>query len=259
MNYGLYLSASGMLTSEYRQNILANNLANVDTAAFKPDVPAVVHRGAEAIENQLGGRVAQQLLDQLGGGALANPATTNFAPGPLKHTGNPLDVALDQPNAFFAVRVHDAQTGKVRIELTRDGRFTRNAMGQLVTPDGSAVLDVGDQPIVITGSAPVRIDPAGRVLQNGEMLARLQVASVRDPQALIKQGDNRFAFTGRDPRTVLDNPTVRPGFVEGSGVNPITTLMKLIRATHAMSRNATMIHYADLTMNKAVNQLGSVG
>lgn len=257
MNYGLYVSASGVLTNMYRQDVFANNLANVETAGFKPDVPAIRQRDPEVIEDQLGGELSQRLLDRLGGGVLAGPQRIDFTPGPLQKTGNPLDVALHEPDQFFAVRV-TGPNGKEQVQLTRDGRFTRNGQGELVMPDGHRVLDVDDQPIVVPGDAPVTIDPVGRVIQHGEEIARLQVARIEEPGRLTKQGGNRFAFAGSDPRQVLDNPTVQPGFVESSGVDPITALMNLIASTKAVSGNAEMLRYHDMLMDRAVNTLGRV-
>ena len=80
MNYGLYLSASGVLTNLYRQDVFANNLANSETVGFKPDSPTVRQREPEAIEDNLGLGASQRLLDKLGGGVLAGPQSIRFSP-----------------------------------------------------------------------------------------------------------------------------------------------------------------------------------
>lgn len=258
MNYGLYVSASGVLTNLYRQDVFANNLANVETVGFKPDLPSIRQRDPESIEDLLGYDVSQRLLDRLGGGVLVGPQRINFDPGPLEVTGNPLDVALTQPNQFFAVETQNPATGEVSIGLTRDGRFTRNAAGELVTFAGQRVLDADDEPIVLADDAAVHIDPAGQLIQAGEVVARLQVAAVDASAELIKQGKNLYAYTGSDPRRILDNPAVEAGAVESSGVDPITTLMQLVAATKAATANAEMLRYHDMIMDKAVNTLGRV-
>lgn len=258
MNYGLYLSGSGVTTNMYRQDVFSNNLANVHTVAFKPDLPDLRQRSPQAIESELGFEVSHRLLDRLGGGVLAGPQRFDMSTAPLTETGNPLDVALEQEGTFFAVRTEDSQTGQQRIHLTRDGRFTRNDAGELVTGAGAQVLDADDSPIVLARDATARIDPAGRVLQDGQPVARLQVARVAAPQQLEKRGANLFAFGAADPREIVSNPNVRAGFVEASGVDPITTLMRLIAATKSVASNAQMIRHHDNLMDHAVNRLGRV-
>ncbi|MFW6059097.1 MAG: flagellar hook-basal body protein [Phycisphaeraceae bacterium] len=258
MNYGLYLSASGAMTNLYRQDVYANNLANVNTVGYKADFADLRQRAPEAVEDRLGFDVSHRLLDRLGGGVLAGPQRIDMSPGQLTETGNPLDVALAEEGQFFAVRTTDSQTGEAQVRLTRDGRFTRNDAGQLVNVTGHPVLDADDDPITLPDGGPLRIDAAGRVLVGGEPAARLQVAEVADPQQLEKLGAGLFAFDGADPRQVLDNPSVKAGFVEASGVDPITTLMRLIGATKSVASNAQMMRHHDNLMDKAVNSLGRV-
>lgn len=256
MNYGLYLSASGVLTNMYRQDVFANNLANTETAGFKIDLPAIRQRDPQAIEGQFGGDVSQRLLERLGGGVLAGPQRISFAPAPLQKTDNPLDVALTEENQFFALRVDNPRTGAAETQFTRDGRFTRNAAGELVTVAGHRVLDVNDQPIVVPGDAPAEVDPAGRVIQGGAEVARIQVAHVADTDQLAKRGGNRFALENAGAKQVVAQPDVQAGFIESSGVDPIKALMQMIGATKSVSGNAEMIRYHDMLMDRAVNTLG---
>ena len=260
MNYGLYLSASGVLTNLYRQDVFSNNLANVETVGFKQDLPSIRQRDPESVEEQFGSDVSKRLLDKLGGGVLAGQQRIGFNPGAVRSTGNPLDVALDAPDTFFAVGIDNAQTGQSAVRLTRDGRFSRNDQGYLVTiAGGHRVLNTNDQPIRIDGDAPVTIDKSGRVLQQGGAIAQLQVTSVTDTDRLVKEGQNLFRFEGQeDLRRPADLATVRPGFVEASGVDPIKALMQLIAATKSVTANGNLIRYHDLLMDRAVNVLGRV-
>ena len=89
MNYGLYLSAAGVLTNSYRQDVFANNLANVNTVGFKPDLPVLRTRPPEAIEDPAPFGTSNDLLERLGGGVLAGPQRTSFAPGPVEQTHRP--------------------------------------------------------------------------------------------------------------------------------------------------------------------------
>lgn len=260
MNYGLYLSASGVLTNLYRQDVFANNLANIETPGFKPDAPAIRQRDPESIEDNLGLGVSQDLLDRLGGGVLAVPPAIRFQPGPLTRSGNPLDVALDTKDTFFVVRHTDERTGEVSIRFTRDGRFTRNSDGELVTQAGFRVLDDTDNPIVIPDGVMAQIDAAGRVVTaDGALLGQIQVTRVADTDRLYKQGQNLFAYKGnQDPREAVDTPLVHPGHVEASGVDPIRTLMSITDASKAATTNADMIRFFDRMMDRAVNTFASV-
>ncbi|MEX0887379.1 MAG: flagellar hook-basal body complex protein [Phycisphaeraceae bacterium] len=257
MNYGLYLSASGAMTNHYRQDVYANNLANVSTTAFKPDMPTLRQRAPEAIEDGQRSDISHRLLERLGGGVLAGRQHIDFTAGTVQRTGNPLDAALPDDDTFFAVRVSDPAGGD-ELRLTRDGRFTRAADGQLVTTTGHQVLDVDDQPIILRDGHAVQITGGGEILQDGQRVARIQVARVADTAQLTKQAANIFAFDGADPRQILDQPHVEPGFIEASGVNPITTLMSMIAASKAAIGNTELIRYQDVMMDQAVNTLGRV-
>ena len=259
MNYGLYLSASGVLTNTYRQDVFANNLANVETPGFKPDMPSIRQRDPEAVEDHLGMDRSNEIMDQLGGGVLAGTQHINFAPGALRMTDEPLDVALVDKHQFFAVQTTDAN-GQTSIALTRDGRFSRNDNGELVTQSGHRVLDGSDQPIVVQGNGQASIDKAGNVLINGQAAAQLQVARIDNLDALTKRGQGLFAYQGQDPRTQLagEQMDLRPGYIEASGVDPVMAMMRVVAATKAVTSNANMIRYHDQILDRAVNTLGRV-
>lgn len=258
MNYGLYLSASGVLTNLYRQDVFANNLANIGTTAFKADIPGIRQRDAEVIEDHLGGELSKELLDRLGGGALAGPQQIDFRPGEIVHTGRDLDAALPNEDDFFAVEYVDPQTQRVQAGVTRDGRFQRDEDGYLVLPGGQYVLDPRGRRIQIPAGAAPQIGPVGQVLQDGKEIARVQVARLADKSNLVKRGDNVFRIVGRDRREVISEPQVATGSLETSGADPIHTLMKLIAASKAAMGNANMIRYHDLLIDRAVNTLGRV-
>ncbi|GAB4108221.1 MAG: flagellar hook basal-body protein [Phycisphaeraceae bacterium] len=262
MNYGLYLSASGVLTNTYRQDVFANNLANVETPGFKPDIPTVRQRDPESIEDGLGMDVSQELLDKLGGGVLAGRQRINFKQGPLRASHQPLDVALLDKRQFFAVESINPETGQADVALTRDGRFTINGQNELVTQAGHRVLDASGQAIVVDATGQASIDEAGRLLINGVPTGRaIQVAEVDDLDALTKRGQGLFVFSGPGTARVLPEESVRvkPGHYEASGVDPIMAMMNVVAATKAITSNANMIRYHDQLLDRAVNTLGRVG
>lgn len=257
MNYGLYLSAAGALTSLHRQDVMANNLANVNTVGFKADMVHYRARLAERLESgDLSSLIdPKQMLEQLGGGTFAEPSIINLRQGDLAQTKNDLDAAIEG-SGFFVVQ-KTSPGGIADIRLTRDGRFTRNAAGQLIMAStGMPVLDVNDQPIMLNASGPIRIDADGAVHQNNQPVARLQIANVSDPSLLRKEGANLLKLDGG--KRLSANATVRQGFVESSGVDPILTMNQMISASKAVAANVTMMQYHDHILGQAVNTFGRV-
>src|SRR5438874_13613265 len=93
MTYGLWLSATGVISNSYQQDVIANNLANVETVGFKRNVPLFQQRLTEAQTRRHPGD-SDQLLDRLGGGLLCAPTLVDNTAGDFEQTGNNLDVAI---------------------------------------------------------------------------------------------------------------------------------------------------------------------
>ena len=259
MNYGLYLSAGGALTNSYRQDVLANNLANVNTVAFKPDLPSLMARSPESAERDAPLATSKQLLDRLGGGVLAGPQRIAFSVGPAQPTGRDLDVALTGKNEFFAVSVTDPATGQPTTRLTRDGRLNVAADGRLTTMSGHTLLGPDDEPITVAPGVPVTLIDDGRVEQAGAEVGRIQITAVSDLGEIEKAGANLYAFRGDDVRVPAVNPQMKVGALEGSSTNPIATMMGIMQATKAATSSTRLIEYNDRMMDDAINQLGRVG
>lgn len=259
MNYGLYLSASGVLSNTYRQDVYANNLANAQTVGFKVDVPSIKQRDPESIEDDLGYMVSKDMLDRLGGGVLAGTQWTHHDRSQFKQTDNAFDLALDQEQTYFAVMVPD-RNGNPQIELTRDGRFTRDAQGYLATVTGGhKVLGAGDQPIELPANGDMVVQNDGRILVDGEVIGQLQVTGVSDANKLTKQGQNLYSMPDEDDfRIAAGRIAILQGYTEQSSVDPIKTLMQLTEATKTANGNANMIKYQDQLIDRAVNTLGRV-
>ena len=251
MSYGLRLSAAGALTSLHRQDVLANNLANVSTPGFKPETIATRLRDPARVEDEVWHLPSNRLLERLGGGLLLAPTSVSLAQGPILETGNPLDVAIEG-EGFLLVRGDGGET-----RLTRDGRLTRNAEGILVhAASGRPVLDEGERPITIREDGAVQIDRDGTVRINGERHARLGVVMPEDLPGLRKEGDGllREAGEGR----VAGTGYVRQGAVEGSGVDPIRAMIDIGSATRDVAANIAMIQQHDRLADQAINRLGRV-
>ena len=251
MIYGLYLSATGVMTSSYQQDVIANNLANTETVGFKRDVPAFKQRLTAAQESRRAGGWSDPILEGLGGGLLSMPNQIDYAQGAIEETGVPLDVAI-QGDGFFAVKDNDAT------RLTRDGRFMLNRQGQLILPGGQPVLDRNQQPIALAPDAPASIDADGQITQNGQAVARLGLFDVPDKAALNKLGGGLLAFPEADQLTPASG-RLRGQYLERSNVDPTTEMAQLMDTQRQLEANANMIRMQDSTLQRLVNDVGKIG
>ena len=258
MNYGLYLSAAGAQAGLFRQDVIANNLANLNTTGFKPDMVTARQRLPERLENPGTFADPQLLLEQLGGGKFLMPTTIQLKQGQLTGTGNDLDLALEGEGFFV---VSDGKgTGNDHVRLTRDGRFTLKRTGELVMAGtGLKVLNDNDQPIRLDRSAKAAIDPDGAIRQEGVVVARIQVSAQPSATELIKAGDNLLRISPESTFTRASGTgRVHQGFLESSAVDPITTLTAMIAATKSVQANAKMMQYHDQMLGQVVNTFGRV-
>jgi flagellar basal body rod protein FlgG len=250
MDYGLYVSAAGALANSYRQDVVANNLANVDTVAFKRDLALMQGRRTETSQNGAQ-RYSDQLLEQMGGGLFALPTFTDFSPGSLDQTGNPFDVALAGAG-FFHIQNQD------QIQYTRDGRFKLNEQNQLVTvTENLPVLDEAGQPITLTPGQDFSVSEAGVVNQAGAPVARLGVVDFEDKTNLKKLGNNLYLNKGSESPQAVPTP-VKQGALENSGVVAVQQLVEMIKAQRNFQINMNSLQLQDETLGMAVNRLGSI-
>ena len=257
MNYGFYLSAAGALTSMHRQDVAANNLANVHTTGFKPDDVFLRHRLPERLED-MRPTDAKLLLEHLGGGQLVEPTLTNLKQGELIRTGNDLDLAI-RGEGFFVVNSGKGE-GNNKLRFTRDGRMTLNANNQIVmAATGMQILDRNDLPIEIEPGADLRIDPSGLVFENEEPITEIQIAAIPNRESLRKAGDNTFLLNSNAQGSRLQaDVSLEQGYIESSAVDPIMALNEMINLTKAAQANAKMIQFHDNLMDRAINRFGRV-
>lgn len=248
MVYGIYQSAAGLQLNQYRQEVLANNLANLETAGFKHDMTAVRERPLATRESMGQPGFSDRSLNGLTGGSYVAPTYTSFAQGPLEHTGGRLDAGLFG-QGFFTVQDGDA------VRYTRDGRFVTNGDGELTTVSGHQVLGDGGQPIVVPDGdvGKVTITASGEVRAGANRLGRLAIVDFEDKQQLRKLGGNLFDAGDAEP--VEAHATLQPGFIEGSTVEPTQAMVSMIEVSRAYELNATLVGLADGTLGRAVNDI----
>ncbi|MGQ9649163.1 MAG: flagellar basal-body rod protein FlgF [Phycisphaerae bacterium] len=251
MVYGIYQSAAGMIVNQYRQAVLANNLANLDTVGFKHDMTVVRERKVETAEDVLSGRLSDRILDRMTGGSLVAPTVTSFRQGEIQVTGRDTDVAIEG-NGFFAV------SDGTKTRYTRDGRFSINKEGLLVTAGGRPVLDDRGKTISVpqTAQGRIRIDEDGSVRSGGEAFARIGLVDFADRASLCKVGSNMFEAVGAQAEAV--SPRLRTNSLELSTVDPTKAMVAMIEVSRAYEINANLVSMADTTLSRAVNDIGRI-
>jgi len=255
MNYGLYLSATGVLTNLYRQDVIANNLANVETVGFKRNIASFEQRLTEA-QQRRDTQLTDPMLEEIGGGLFCAPTGTDMSQGELERTGNQLDIAI-VGSGFFGVQ----DQGKIK--LTRDGRFMLDNEGNLVMSNASAsrVLDPDGNPVNLAGwvSTAVEIGKDGTITAHGRPIGRVGLYGVADPSKLVKDGGNLLSAPNLQKDMTAVEPNLRNGFVERSNVDPATELVTLMESQRQLEANANMIRFQDQTMGRCVNDVGKIG
>lgn len=266
-NKGIYVALSGAMAQNLKMDTIANNLANVNTPAFKRD-QQLFQEYLTANEKE-GGVIQvpripasiESFYDMNGGDKSfvdSKGSFTDFSQGGLKVTGNTFDVALDG-KGFFEIATPSG------VRLTRAGNFTLDGNGQLVTKDGYPVLnsaepgaDPASRTIKIQPGQMITINDRGQIIQGNENIAQLSVVDVLNPDSLRKIGSNNYAFKDNMPAQIqqLSQPSVRQGFLEGSNVNLVGEMTELIMTQRTFESAQKAMSAYDSMAEKLVNVVG---
>jgi flagellar basal body rod protein FlgG len=253
MIYGLYRSAAGVMTSGYRQGVIANNLANVDTVGFKRNLAVTQQRRLGVEERPELMRFQDRFFDALGGGTLLSPTETDHSQGNLETTGKGTDAAI-VGEGYFVVEKQGERF------LTRNGNFVLNNQGELILADGSnaAVLSSGLSRIVLDPLAKTEINEQGGIIQRGLPVAQLAVKRA-DRDSLEQIGQHLLRPDGGvDGLADSTTSTIQGGALERSNVEPSTELTQLLESQRMLEANANLIRYQDQTLGRLVNDVGRV-
>lgn len=254
MLYGLYLSATGVMTNSYRQDVIANNLANAETVGFKKDLAMFKERLTAPQEMRHRAGWSDPLMESLSGGTFAVPTQVDTTQGELEHTGSNLDAAI-VGNGYFAVD-HDGQQ-----RLTRNGQLMIDHAGHLIMSNGRGqkVLDPAGKPITLDGTLRdlTSINQDGVITQDGRPVGRIGIFDVPDPSQLRKDGGTLLAYPDAK-QFKASSSLLRNEFVEHANVDAATELTALMDTQRQLEANANMIRYQDQTLGALVNNVGKI-
>jgi flagellar basal-body rod protein FlgG len=240
MERGLYIAASGMLAEQVRQDQIANDLANASTPGYKADRAAQASFNDMLLHNSSHGATIGSMSLTTGIAELR----TDLSQGPLRQTGNPLDLGLSG-DGFFAVNTPQG------VAYTRDGQFTTDEQGRLATITGFQVLGTNGKPITVSDPSDVTVAPDGTVTSGGKTAGRIDVVSLTNA---VKQGDTLFSG---NPGARPANTDIEQGYVEGSGVEPARAMVDMIVSLRAYEASQRVMHAIDDTLGEATSRVGS--
>ena len=249
MDRGTYNAASGGLVQLRKLELVNNNLANVNTPGFKRQfLVTEAQRFDDTFAQAIEGEDPFARGDHERTPGAVNPRSViDFSPGPIKSTGNKLDVALRSPNDFFVVQT------PAGLEYTRAGNFTLSSDGTLVTQDGMSVQ--GDGGPITANAAGVSIEEDGSLRAGGVPVGKLQVMRFSSTEGLEATGGGRFRLrAGTQPETV--DPEVVPESLEMANVSVVTSMIDLISATRAFELYSRSAQGIDQLNQTAISQIG---
>lgn len=264
---GVYTALSGAMAQNQRLDTIANNIANVNTPSFKRDQQlfkeylSANEKPSEVLQVPRVPSSIESFYDMQGGDkSFVNSAGTftDFSQGGLKPTGNPLDVAIDG-KGFFEVAT---PTG---VMLTRNGSFSVDGNGQLVTKQGYPVLKMGaegedpaQRVIKISGGYPLQISDGGELVENGQVVSQLSLVEVNDKDKLSKVGSSLYKLRSASPtdKEIVKKPSLKQGFLESSNINIVQEMTDMISATRVFESTQKAISAYDSMSDKLVNVVG---
>jgi flagellar basal-body rod protein FlgG len=259
----LDIAATGMQAQQLNVEVIANNIANVNTTGYKRQraefqdllYQTVIRPGTQSSDS---GTIVPSGI-QLGAGVKAAAVYRINEQGNISQTSNALDVAING-TGYFQVELPDGETA-----YTRDGSFQLNATGELVTADGYIVKPGLTVP---SGTTNITINSAGSVyaVQQGQttptLVGQFQLASFPNVNGLSAQGSNYFLQTQASGAAVTGNPaqtgfgTILQGDVETSNVDIVSEMTNLITAQRAYEMNSKVVKTGD-EMLQTLGQLKS--
>ena len=244
MDNAVYVGLSRQMVLRRELDIVANNIANADTTGFKVESLSMKENPAEPAITLQGPRPVKFVGE--------DGVMRDFDQGGLRRTDAPLDVAI-QGQGFFQV------AGAQGPQYTRDGRFRLDDNGRLVTEAGLPVADDGGGEIALDPQkGAITIAEDGTVTQGTERVAKLGVVTFASLSTLEKVGDNLYRNTSNQTPQPATDAKLRQGMLEGSNVNPIVEITRMIEVSRAYEQMAHIMDSQTELSKSAVQRMGRV-
>jgi flagellar basal-body rod protein FlgF len=251
MENALLIGLSRQTALERQVNVVANNIANVNTTGYKADNTLFEEfLNTPAHEDNFVGRDRRVSFVQDRG------TFRDFSQGAAEETRNPLDVAIDG-SAFLTVQTAGGE------RYTRDGGLHINNQGQLVTAAGNTVLGTSGPIVFQPTDHDINITPDGTITvvegngRTDSQRGKLRLVNFADAQKMLKEGFNLYAAGEGAPQADTKS-TVRQGYIEKSNVNAVTEMSRLMEVSRAYTSIATLMQQQSELQKTAIQQLADV-
>jgi flagellar basal-body rod protein FlgF len=235
---------AGMLNDVQRLQMIGHNLANITTVGFKKQV-AVTH----AFNDHLQAAVVGNGVSTRAAPRPMVTTITDQSSGALKHSGNPMDVAIEG-DGYFSVSLPSGEA------LSRQGNLQLDSDGRLVTAGGNPVLGMSGE-IRVSGSAPT-IDQDGNVYDGNRLVDRIRVVQVSDATTLTRAGDGMFLADSDAGLMEGTGYRVRQGYTEAANVTSMYEMISMIETMRHFEAGQKLAHGLDDMLDRSINQLGQL-
>ncbi len=258
MSSGIYTAMLGARAQEHALETVNNNLANVNTVGFKRQdtIYREIHNDVSKMDDPLQGEDIHSPVrflpdDRVAG--VMEERFTHFDQGPLKQTGNDLDVGLEG-DGFFTVQ------GPKGPMYTRNGTFTLTPDGTLTAAGGLPVLDDQGKSIRISdAAAKVSITTEGNIQVGNATVAKLGIVNFANPAVLQRNGNSNWTVPSPQVQPqALAAPNVHQGWLEGSNVNPVSSMTLMVKVSRIFELNSKVIQAYKQMDQEASQEVGRV-
>lgn len=230
-----YITLSRQSGLQREMRVVANNIANASTTGYRAE-GVIFSEYVKSIDTGASLSMGQ-----------GNIGKTSFEQGGLTKTGGTYDFAIEG-DGYFVVQT------PLGDRLTRAGAFSPSAQGELVTPDGYPVLDAGRAPLFVpAGAGTLAVSSDGTLSIDGAPLGQMAIVRPLEPLEMVREDGVMFRADAGDEPT--EEARVLQGFVEGSNVNPLLELSRMIEVQRAYEMGQSFLQTEDERVRAAVKTL----
>jgi flagellar basal-body rod protein FlgF len=245
VNSGIYTAYSGMQAQLDALEILANNLANINTTGFKEDKAFFTYLNQSLDASQQSGD-----LNATVNRTVQARGALNVSDGSLNATGRELDIAIEG-NGFLAIKTPNG------VRYTRNGNLHMDSKFVLSTSDGYPVLGATSGRPITLGPGNIHINEDGDVFLDDTSVERLKVVSIGDLSTLTKEGSSLFASSANSDAIKASDAKVRSGYLEQSNVNSVASIVRMVNLLRHFESIQKSINLEMNDMNaKVIEKLG---
>ena len=252
MDTALLIGLSRQTALQRELDVVANNMANLNTVGFKADGAVFGEYLQDKARTQNAGQERRLSFVQ------DRMSWHDFSQGTMQQTGGPLDVAIDG-EGMLVVQTNNGE------RYTRNGVLQLNNIGELVTSNGDKVLGDGgviilqntDRDVVVTKDGTIKVRE-GVSLTSDSTRGKLRIVRFDDMQQLRKDGASAFRAPDGVTPIPVEKPNVIQGTIEKSNVRPVLAMTRMIEVTRAYTEVATILQQQNEMRKNSLQQLAEV-